>query len=444
MSTPSAQVVKLKHGFQTVAIVGRVNVGKSSLFNRLVKSRMAIVQSEKGTTRDRVISKVAWKRKTFSLVDTGGYTWAKDAPFGDLINQEIGKAVSQADLIFFVCDGQAGLHPQDELIAEILRKREKNTFLVVNKLDLPQHFVLADEFYKLGFKQLVKVSATHDLGITELLDLTVETLPKVSDEEDFPKHDFSICIAGEPNSGKSTYFNALLGENRAIVSDIAGTTRDTIGEMIEYRSKKILLKDTAGIRPVKSMNSSVMRFSISRAKEAIRDTELVLFLFDSYKGLGRVAKEIGGYILENKKACVLIANKWDLVKKIEQSQYVKHLESHAPFLKGFPVVFVSAKNKKSVLAPLDQAIQTYEKHQTNVKTKDLNDFLSDFKKKQKLHEPVKLKFLTQIRTMPPHFLLMGRRLNLLKKPTVSFIKNQIQEHFQLDGTPIQLSLKEEE
>ena len=444
MPNQTDQVVKLKHNLQTVAIVGRPNVGKSSLFNRLIKSRMSIVQSEKGTTRDRVLSQVTWKRKTFCLMDTGGYTWSRDADLGKEINQEIQKAIKAADLIFFVCDGIEGLHPQDELIAEIFRKSEKRVFLVVNKMDTPEHFAQADEFYRLGFDQLIKISASHDLGISELLDLTVETLPKASEDQIFPKHDFSICIAGEPNSGKSTYFNALLGESRAIVSEIAGTTRDTIGEMIGYASKRILLKDTAGIRPVKSLKSAVMRFSISRAQEAIREAEFVLFLFDAHKGLGTVAKEIGGYILEHKKPCVLIANKWDLTHNFQQADYMTLLKKRANFLSDFPVVFVSAKNKKSILAPLDQAIKTFAVHCSSIKTNDLNRFLSDFKKRHPLSEPARLKYLTQVRTAPPHFLLIGRRVGMLTASTVSFIKNQIQERFELYGTPIQLIVREEE
>ncbi len=442
MSGQLHKVTKLKSDLPGVAIVGRVNVGKSSLFNRFVKSRLAIVQDEKGTTRDRVYTKTSWDGKAFNLIDTGGYSWQKDAPFLDLIQQEIEKAILTADLLLFVCDGQTGIHPQDEIIAESLRKRKKNTILVVNKLDSFEKFSEADEFYKLGFEHVAKVSASHGLGIDELLDLMVERFPVVT--EDLPPHDFSICIVGEPNSGKSTYFNALLNEERAIVSDVAGTTRDVITEMIEYRSKKILLKDTAGIRPVAKLQSSVMRFSISRAKDTIRRAELVLFLFDGHKGIGAVSKDIGSFILEWKKPCVLVVNKWDLVKEFEQSKYEELLERKAGFLSDYPVVFVSAKNKRNILAPLDQAIETYNTHHQNVKTNDLNKFLSKFKESYKFHEPVRLKYLTQIRNAPPHFLLIGRRTHLMKKPTILFMKNQIRDHFKLFGTPIGLSVREEE
>ncbi len=442
---PSAQLlIKSSSGLPSIAIVGRTNVGKSSLFNRLVGRRESIVQSERGTTRDRVKTVIYLAKTKLELIDTGGFSFSKEGEFVHEINREVEKALEDANLILFVCDGKAGIHAQDELFADRLRKRRnKQVILVVNKLDGIEQFSEADQFYKFGFLNLAKISALHGLGISELTDLILQKLPEMSGLEGAGNYHFSLSIIGEPNSGKSTYFNALLKEERAIVSTIPGTTRDVIQEIIEYQGKRLLLRDTAGIRPLKSNHSPIEQFSISRSKDAVRHSEIILFLADGYKGFGQTSKKIIQFISECKKPCILIVNKWDLVKKFEQAKYIDLLHKRVPFVRLFPVVFISAKTQRNILKPMDEALRVYEKYITNLKTHDLNIFLTRFKKMHILHEPVKLKFLTQIRNSPPHFLLLGKRTHELKESTVQFIKHQIQEYFSLLGTPIELTTREE-
>lgn len=418
-------------------------MGKSSLFNRIAGKRKAIVQEEQGTTRDRVTTQASWQNRDFLLFDTGGYMFSKNSDFSEAINREVSKALEEANLIFFVCDAKAGVQPQDELFADRLRARAHQVILVINKLDSIEKFGDADQFYRLGFKNVVKLSALHGLGISDLLDLAIQKIPETDNLQYKDSYTFSICMTGEPNSGKSTYFNALLSEERAIVSEIPGTTRDVLEELIEYKEKKIILRDTAGIRPSKSSDSPIAVFSISRAKKAIESSEVVLFLADGHKGLGQVSKQILSFIVESRKPCVILVNKWDLVHEFEQSKYIDLFHKRVPFVNFYPIVFISAKTGKNILKPLDEALRVYENHTRSFKTHDLNKFLERLKKKHQVHGAIKLKFLVQIKNAPPRFLLMGKGLEQLKTPAVQFIKNEIMDYFELDGTPVQITLRNE-
>ena len=425
-----------------VAIVGRTNVGKSSLFNRIAGKKLSIVQPDHGTTLDRISTVIHWKKAPFLLIDTAGFSFEKKVPFREEINREVDKAIQNANLLLFVCDGREGVHPQDELFAQKLRDRKKQVILVVNKIDQPELYGDADQFYQLGYEQLVKVSAAHGGGIAELLDTVTRKLPE-SKHLKQPDYSMSLCIVGEPNSGKSTYFNSLLDEERAIVSEIPGTTRDVISEIIEYKGKKILLNDTAGFRSTQSYEEAIHCFSIVKTKHAIRASEVVLLLCDGYRGFSRTSKQIANFIFESQKPCVIAVNKWDLVKRIEQAHYHDRLKRFAPFLATCPFVFLSAKLRKNILAPLDAVFDVYESFKRHVKTNELNELLMKIKKSGIVRNPAKLKYLTQIGTAPPRFLLFGRNMDRLKMPDLQFIKNRIQAVFHFEGIPIQLSLRED-
>lgn len=434
--------IKKHNQAPSVVIVGRTNVGKSSLFNRILGRSISIVQPEHGTTVDLVSGTFDRSGLCFELYDSGGYSFSKPVPLKSEINQAVEKALGDASLILFVCDGQAGIHPQDELLTEKLLPHKHNVILIVNKLDRYDLFGEGDLFYRLGFNNLIKTSAENSLGMDELLDLIAHKLPETSGIGT-QTCDLSLAIVGEPNSGKSTYFNALLNDERAIVSEMPGTTRDVLSESILYKGSVILIKDTAGLRPFRSKDSQVERFSMQRTKATIRHAEVVLLVCDAQKGLGSVSKKIAAYILEQKKACVIVINKWDLSSHTEQAHYEARLKKHASFLLTYPTVFISAKLRKNILRPLDTALNIYQKHNAQIKTNSLNQFLKKLTACYVIKENARLKYLTQIRTAPPHFLLMGRRLERLKPESVQFIKNSIQSEFDLKGTPIQLTVRNE-
>jgi len=445
-SRPSNDSVKaLSSGLAKAVIVGRPNAGKSTLFNRILGRRKAIVQYESGTTRDRVYGKVSWARQDFLMIDTGGFNFKTQSELEALVNREIEKGIEEAAVIIFLCDGSRGLNPMDERLSEKLRHLKKKVVLCVNKLDEPKNFAQGDEFFKLGFTNLVKISALHGIGVDDLLDSIVKILPSPDKPEvTIDSVHFALSIVGEPNVGKSTFFNALLNEERSIVSDVPGTTRDAIDEVIEYKDSRILLVDTAGLTKKKIEETPTAFFSMSRTKESIRSSQVILFLFDAQTGIGSTSKQILSYISENKKCCVLIANKWDKVKNVEQGKYRTTLISQMPFISAYPVAFISAVNKRNTLQPLTLAIEGYSRYNSWLKTSQLNRFLLNVKQAHAIKGNIKLKYLTQIKTQPPGFLLFARHTKSIKVDAIRFLRNQIQSHFDLWGFPIDLSIKEDE
>ncbi len=428
----------------TVAIVGRTNVGKSSLFNRIIGKQKSIVQPEHGTTVDLLTQTIKWKSAEFQLIDSGGYSFSKAVEYRSDINSRVESILKNSTIVLFVCDASAGIHPQDELLSDLVRPRKKSVIHVINKADDSGGESEADRFYQFGYDNLVKVSALHGHGVYELLDMIAQKIPE-RQSAGIDNHDFSLTIAGEPNCGKSTYFNALLAEDRAVVSEIPGTTRDTLSEVLNYRGKNILLQDTAGLRASKRKLATRERLSMAKTREAIRTTEVVLLFFDAYKGFSTGSKQIADSILEFRKACVIVANKWDTVKGMPQEDYRKLFQKRVRFLNNFPLIFVSAATKRNILEPLDAAIEVYDSYAMRRKTNDLNRFLEEFKRREasKLKENVRLKFLTQVKTAPPTFLLIGRRVGKLKPESVQFLENSLIDYLSLTGTPINLLLREE-
>ncbi len=443
--SPSESIKSLTSTLQKVVIVGRPNAGKSTLFNRILGRRKAIVQHESGTTRDRVYGKVSWQHRNFTMIDTGGFNFKTQTELENLVNREIEKGIREAALVVFLCDGSNGLNPMDERLSEKLRRLKHKVIVCVNKLDEPKNFAQGDEFFKLGFQNLVKISALHGIGVDDLLDSIAKLLPTESSIATLPEDIlFTLSIVGEPNVGKSTFFNALLNEERSIVSEVPGTTRDAVDEMIEYKNSRILLVDTAGLTKKRIEETPTAFFSMSRTKESIRNSQVILFVFDAQKGIGSTSKQILNFIFENKKCCILIANKWDKVKGVEQGKYRVVLAKKMPFISAYPVAFISAATKRNMLEPLTLALEGYERYNTWVKTSELNRFLLNVKQAHAIKGNVRLKFLTQIKTQPPGFLLFVRHSKSLKVDAIRFLRNQIQEHFNLWGFPVDLSIKEDE
>ena len=442
-STPlPPNINRFRTSLPRVAIVGRANVGKSTLFNRLVGKRKSIVQEESGTTRDRIHALVSWHRHRFQIFDTGGFQPSSDAEFGREINQQIQHAIAEADLVLLVCDGKSGVQPQDEMLIERLRHLTARVILVINKLDEPESPQYGDEFYRLGIRRMVKISAVHGLGIDGLLDAICQSLPESGEDLFTETPQFSLCIVGEPNVGKSTYFNALLQEERAIVSEIPGTTRDTIDETITYKDVRMTLVDTAGIRRRKAVTKSSDFFGAHRTKAAIRQSQLVFFMFDAAKGITHNSKQIFRLIDDEQKCCVLIANKWDSVKGFEQGKYAKELVRYFPQAANYPIAFISAQTQRNILRPLDLAIDVYRNYRANIKTSALNRFLERLKKSELVKGNARLKYLVQVKSEPPHFLLMARHIQLLNREMTRFIVREMRSEYNLSGTPIHLILRE--
>lgn len=425
-------------------LLGRTNVGKSSLFNRLVGKKLSLVNETEHTTRDYLSATAKAVNLIYTLIDGGGVTHRPSDPFHDQVNQQVYGLIQSVDLILFVCDGQSGLHPHDEVIADALRTHQQKVILVINKIDSADQAVLGDDFYRLGFQHLVKVSASHRLGIADLNESIKSRLPEIMELPPSIHFQFSICIIGEPNSGKSSYFNALLNEDRMFVSDIPGTTRDVVSELLTFQKQNILIRDTAGIRPKTTIKDTTTYFSMARARKSIQESEVCLLVCDATKGIGRVTKQILDIVRDAKKPCVLVMNKWDLVKGVEQARYANHIFQRLPFLRPFEIAFISAKTKRSITHPLLAAQTAHANYRRSIKTKTLNDFLFELKNNHPFKENIKLKYLTQIKTAPPSFLLVGRRVKQLKNESSMFIKNQIQQQFKFVGTPIELFIREEE
>ncbi len=438
---------RIDRALPQVVIVGCPNVGKSTLFNALIGKRKAITQDDPGTTRDRNTHETTILQTKVLLVDTGGYQISQKGELVEQVNQEVERAIRSAALLLFVCDGREGLKPYDEFLAKILRPFARLTILVVNKIDHEKIAAAASEFYQLGFDRLIPVSALHKTGIGLLSEAIASSMSsnQILDELLQDRPSFVATLAGEPNVGKSTYFNRLLNEERAIVSDIPGTTRDSIQEAIEYLKWRIYLYDTAGVRKKKSIRDPTSFFSVSRTREAIRHSEVVLFIFDTQRGITSTAKELLSFVADQNKACVLLVNKWDLMKGVEQGKYKNDVYSDLPFLSPYPLAFVSALKEVNVSNPLDLAIKAYENYTRWIKTSELNRWLGSIKNIKSVRFKINLKYITQIGVRPPSFALFAGRMPIkVSRDTVKFLENQLRSNFDLTGSPIQIQIRGEQ
>jgi GTPase len=429
----------------TVAITGRPNVGKSTFFNRMLEERKAIVDDESGVTRDRQYGIAEWSGKQFNVIDTGGFVEGSDDIFEKEIAKQVLVAVEEADVVIFMVDAATGTTELDESFAHILRRSKKPVFLVVNKVDNHERLLEASEFYSLGFEHVFFVSSISGSGTGDLLDAVIEKIPDddaVGDEfAGLPK----FAIIGQPNVGKSSLLNALIGSERTIVSDIAGTTRDTIHTRYNLFSKDFVLIDTAGIRRKNKVNEDLEFYSVIRAIKALDEADVCILLIDAGKGIS--AQDLAIYSLAEKKGkgLVVLVNKWDLITDKQTNtarDYEKQLkEKLAPF-NDVPIIFVSVLEKQRIFQAVEAALQVYDNKQKRVATSKLNEVM--LAAIAKYHPPVvrgnsvKIKYVTQLPTYTPSFAFFTNYPDDVKAPYRNYLENQLRQKFDFKGVPIRI------
>lgn len=430
-----------------VAIVGRPNVGKSTLFNRMVQSRQAIVEETAGVTRDRHYGSSDWNGRNFSVIDTGGYVHGSDDIFEAEIRKQVQLAIEEADLILFVVDAITGIHPLDEDVSVLLRKTTKPVMLVVNKSDNTARLQDAQEFYALGLGELYPVSAINGSGTGDLLDKLVELLPPGDPEDltDVPR----ITVAGRPNVGKSSLINTLLGTDRNIVTPIAGTTRDAIDTRVTSFGMDFILVDTAGIRRKTKVSENIEFYSVMRSIRAIEASDVVILMIEAASGLEAQVLNILRLIVKNRKGLVLVANKWDLVKKETNTlkQYEKQLrERLAPFT-DVPIIFTSVTEKQRVLKALQEAMRVYKNRRQRIPTSELNDLMLPIIEAApppatSRGQYIKIKYVTQLKTPTPQFAFFCNYPKEVKESYKRFIENKLREKWDFCGVPIEVYFRE--
>lgn len=431
----------------TVAIVGRPNVGKSTLFNRLLEERKAIVDDVSGVTRDRQYGVADWNGKSFNLIDTGGFVHGSDDVFEREIRKQVQIAIDEANLVLFVCDTTTGITDQDSEMADILRRSPKPVLLVVNKVDNPERALDATEFYSMGIDKTFFLSSISGSGTGELLDeitSNIEEEPEEIDENPLPK----LIIIGQPNAGKSTLLNALTGQERTIVSDIPGTTRDTIHTHYNQFGKEFILIDTAGLRKKKNVHEDLEFYSVIRAVRAMDDVDVCMIVIDAEKGVTAQDVSIFSLAARKGKGIVLLINKWDTVEKETNTarDYEKAIQQKiAPFT-DVPMIFISAKDKVRIFQALEKALEVYDNRQRKIQTSKLNDIM--LKEIQRYPPPmtrghsVKIKYIQQLPTVVPSFAFYANYPDAIKAPYKNFLENKLRSHFNFSGVPVRLFFRD--
>lgn len=436
---------------QIVAIVGRPNVGKSTLFNRLTGTRTAIVDDTAGTTRDRQYGKVDWNGKEFSIIDTGGWVVNSDDIFEGEINKQVLLAIEQADEIMFVVDTMNGVTDLDDHVAETLRKSRKPVVLVANKVDSNDWLYNIAEFYKLGLGEPMPVSAVSGFGTGDLLDVVVEKLPEPNPDEEAPLDDLpKFAIVGRPNAGKSSLINAFIGEDRHIVTDIAGTTRDSIYTRYNKFGFDFYLVDTAGIRKKNKVHEDIEYYSVIRSIRAIEASDVCILMIDATRGIEAQDQAIFGLIQRNKKGLVVCVNKWDLVED-KSNEAIRHFEEairarFAPFT-DFPIIFASALTKQRIHRVLETAVKVYENRRRTVPTSVLNKVMLEavaaYPPPANKGKYIKIKYVTMLKGSPvPTFIFFCNLPQWVKEPYRRYLENKIRENWDFCGTPIQVFMRE--
>ncbi|MEL4306569.1 ribosome biogenesis GTPase Der [Joostella sp. CR20] len=425
-----------------VAIVGRPNVGKSTLFNRMIKRRDAIVDEISGVTRDRHYGKSDWNGREFSLIDTGGYVVGSDDIFEKEIDKQVELAIDEADVIIFVVDVATGVTGMDEEVAQLLRQVNKPTFLAVNKVDSALREADAVEFYALGLGEYYTISSINGSGTGELLDAVVESLPEDTGvvEEELPR----FAVVGRPNAGKSSFINALLGEDRYIVTDIAGTTRDSVDTKYNRFGFEFNLVDTAGIRRKAKVKEDLEFYTVMRSVRAIEHSDVCLLVLDATRGFEGQDLNIFWLAERNRKGIVILVNKWDLVDK--DTHTVKKFEAYIrkqiePFT-DVPIVFISALSKQRIFKAIETAVEVYNNKTKRITTSKLNDtmlpIIENTPPPSHKGKYVKVKFCTQLPTPTPQFAFFANLPQYVKEPYRRFIENKLRENFDFNGVPVQV------
>ncbi len=431
-----------------VAIVGRPNVGKSTLFNIFANSRISIVEDTPGVTRDRLYATAEWLDHEFMMVDTGGIEIMNADAIAVSIRQQAQIAIKEADVILFVCDARAGITTEDADVARLLRQSKKPIVLAVNKADSPKQEMNTFEFYNLGIGDPIPVSASNHLGLGDLLDAVVAKFPDdkvhgVDDEDD----EIKVALIGRPNVGKSSIFNALVGEERSIVSDVAGTTRDAIDTPVVRNGQKYLFIDTAGMRRKAKVDEPIEKYSVMRSLRAVDRSDVVLMVFDAVEGVTEQDKRIVGYAHEAGKAVILVVNKWDLYEKDNSStlRYTETLRKELVFLQYAPVVFVSAVTKQRIHRLPEVISYVAEQNAMRISTSILNQVIEDA---VAINPPptekgkrLKIMYVTQVKIKPPTFVIFVNEPEIMHFSYQRYLENKLREAFGFEGTPIQMIIR---
>ncbi|MBO0343061.1 MAG: ribosome biogenesis GTPase Der [Bacteroidota bacterium] len=427
-----------------VAIVGRPNVGKSTFFNRLIQRREAIVDAVSGVTRDRHYGKSDWNGKEFSLIDTGGYVVGSDDVFEKEIDKQVELAIDEADAIIFMVDVESGVTGMDEDVAKLLRRADKPTFLAVNKVDNNKRLADAVEFYSLGLGEYYTISSINGSGTGDLLDALVEVLPdEVEEESELPR----FAVVGRPNAGKSSFINALIGEDRYIVTDIAGTTRDSIDTKYNRFGFEFNLVDTAGIRRKSKVKEDLEFYSVMRSVRAIEHCDVCILMLDATRGFDGQVQNIFWLAQRNNKGIVILVNKWDLVEKETNSvkEYTKGIKEVISPFEDVPILFISVLNKQRIYKAIETAVEVYNNRSRRIPTRKLNDIMLPIIEKtpppSTKGKYVKIKFCTQLPTPYPQFAFFCNLPQYVKDPYKRFLENKIRQNFDFTGVPMTIFMR---
>ena len=428
-----------------VAIVGSPNVGKSTLFNRIIGERHAIVDDQKGVTRDRLYGKASWLTKEFTLIDTGGIE-IQNAPFQKQIRAQVEIAIEEADVILYVADGRIGFTDDDQVVCRMLYKSNKPVILAINKIDNKEMMSNVDEFYSLGLGDPIPTSSTHGIGVGDILDKIIELLPERKEK----KYENAICfsIIGRPNVGKSSLTNAILGQERVIVSNIEGTTRDSIDTPFKRDGQDYVVIDTAGLKKRGRIYEAIDKYSALRALSSIDRSDVVLLVIDASVGITNQDKHVVGYAMEENKAIVIVVNKWDLVEKTQSAmnEFTKKIRREFKFLDYAPVVYISAKDKSRIQTIFPEIITAYNSYNFRVGTSILNDIIADAQMMNPAPvfngDRIKIYFASQVSTCPPTFILSVNNPDYMHFSYQRYLENRLRESFEFSGSPIKIICRE--
>lgn len=426
----------------TVALVGRPNVGKSTLFNKITGKKISIIEDTPGVTRDRIYEDVTYNDYKFHLIDTGGIDMTKEK-FNNEIKIQAEIAINEADVVVFIVDGKEGITQNDLIIKEILRKSKKRIIVAINKVDVKSAHDNIYDFYELGFETYIPISAIHNTGYIDLMDTICMTFDKYEEQVEDPR--LKISIIGRPNVGKSSLMNALLNEERVVVSNIAGTTRDSIDSVLKYNKEEFIIIDTAGMRKKGKIYESIEKYSLIRSMKSIERSDICLVVINAEEGIKEHDKHIAGYAIEQGKGLILVVNKWDTVKDTNIQEFTKLVRNNFQFAPYAKIVFLSALTKKRISTLMPEVIKTGENIKKEIKTNVLNNVIYDA---YQLNIPpsykgkrLKIYFTNQTGIKPPKFTFRVNDKGLVHFSYERYLENKIRENFDLTGTPITLQFK---
>jgi len=433
----------LSHSYPIIAIVGRPNVGKSALFNRLVGKRTAIVDKEPGVTRDRIYGTVEWNKRQFQIVDTGGLLFGQEDHITQKVEKQVNLAIAEAEKIIFLVDVQNGITALDREIADLLRPIRQKVILGVNKVDQEHLSPEAQEFHELGFEPMLEISSMHGKGIGELLDTITDALAhKELIEKD---ESIQIAVVGKPNAGKSSFTNAILKEERSIVSEIPGTTRDSIDTQLIFKGELLTLIDTAGIRRKRKVRKAVDYFSIVRARSSIKKANVVILMLDGSSGITSGDLKIAAEVHEAGKSCLILVNKWDLLEGTSQKDFRLDVYDRLGFLNYSPILVTSVKTGKNLKRSLEEVLEIHKRGQVKIGTKELNKFFKEITTRTPPPvvgtKPLKIYYITQVGMAPIQLLAFVNNSKKMKDSYRQFLVNQCRKKFGFEGVPIILRCK---